>query len=90
MTFYLPGDNVMFVTSQLLTADFTLLISPFVFHSLPVALFLGGEEKAMPAGPRHTHSEDLQRLEVPQPVPLDEKEPDSGGSLVPPICCETL
>lgn len=43
----------------------------------------------MPARPGHPHSEDIPRLEVPQPVLAAEKEPDSGGSMVPSICGET-
>lgn len=56
----------------------------------PTALLLGGEEEAVPARPGHTHSEDLPRLEEPQPVPAAEKESDSGGSMVPPIRGEAL
>lgn len=44
----------------------------------------------MPARPGHAHSEDLPWLEVPQPIPPAEKESDSGGSMVPPICGEAL
>lgn len=63
------------------------VVNPPLF---PTALFLGGKEEAMPARPGHTHSEDLPWLEVPQPVPAAEKESDSGGSMVPPICGEAL
>lgn len=54
------------------------------------ALLLGGEKEAMPARSGHTNSEDLPWLEVPQPVPAAEKEPDSGGSMVPPIRGESV
>lgn len=42
----------------------------------------------MPARPGHSHSEDLPWLEVSQPLPAAEKESDSGGGVVPPICGE--
>lgn len=58
--------------------------------SFPAALLLGGEEEAMPAKPCYTHSEDLPWLEVPHPLPAAEEEPDSGVSVVPPICGEAL
>ena len=43
----------------------------------------------MPARPRYPHSEDIPRLEVPQPILAAEEEPDRGGSLVPAIRGET-
>lgn len=42
----------------------------------------------MPAGPGHTHPEDLPRLEVPHPLPAAEEEPDRGVGLVPQIRCK--
>lgn len=52
-----------------------------------VTAFLpGGEEKAVPGGPRHAHSEDLPWLEVPLPFPTAEEEPSGGSCLVPALC----
>lgn len=56
----------------------------------PAALLPGGEEEAVPARPGHAHSEDLPWLEVSHPLPAAEKESDSGGSVVPPICGEEM
>lgn len=44
----------------------------------------------MPRGPCNSDSEDLQGLEVPQSVPSAEEEPDSGSSMVSPICGENI
>lgn len=60
-------------------------LKQFLLSSPLPALPLGREAEAVPAGPGHAHSEDLPGLEVPQPVPAAEKEPDRGGGVVPPI-----
>lgn len=44
----------------------------------------------MPAGPGHPHPENLPRVEVPQPLPAAEEQPDSGGSVVPSLRGEVL
>lgn len=44
----------------------------------------------MPRGPCNPDSEDLQGLEVPQSFSSAEEEPDSGSSMVSPICGEHL
>ena len=56
--------------------------------SCSLALLFGGAEEAMPGGPGHAHSEDLQRLEVPHTLPAAQTESDHGGRLVPEICSE--
>lgn len=44
----------------------------------------------MPSRPGHPHSENLSRMEVSQPLPAAEEQSDSGGSVVPSICGQSL
>lgn len=79
------GGNVLLLLTDLMVCE----IQHVLFPSLHVALFPGGEEEAMPGGPCSSHSEDLQGLEMSQPLLAAEKEPDRGGIMVPPIRGET-
>lgn len=44
----------------------------------------------MPSRLGRPHSENLSWMEVPQPLPAAEEQPDSGGSLVPSLRGEAL
>lgn len=64
-----------------------VFILDFCFY---LALFPGGEEKAVSGGLGYTHPEDLSWLEVSHAFPAPEEESGGGGRLVPQIRCRFI